>query len=211
MRKYVIAGLLVWLPLGATVLVVKFLVELMDQTLLFLPTAWRPDALLGFHVPGLGLVLTLLVLFVTGILVANLLGRRLVAIWESLLARIPIVRPLYAGVKQIAETVFAPSSQSFRKVLLVEFPRRGLWSLCFQTSSDLGEVQEKTGEEVIAVFLPTTPNPTSGYIVLVPKKDVIELAMTVDEGLKMIISLGVVVPPWPRVPGLQRVVANPEG
>ncbi len=208
MRKYVIAGLLVWVPLGVTVLVIKLLVDTMDRTLLLLPPAWRPDALLGFHVPGLGVVMSVLVVFVTGVVVANLLGRRLVAAWESILSRIPLVRSIYTGVKQIAETVFSASGQSFRKVLLVEYPRRGAWSLAFQTGTRLGEVQEKTGEEVVAVFVPTTPNPTSGFVILIPRKDVIELDMDVDEGLKMIISMGVVVPEWPKRSRPAAVVAQ---
>ncbi len=198
MRKYLIAGLLVWLPLGVTVLVIKLLVELMDKTLLLLPPVWRPDALLGFHLPGLGLVLSILVVFATGVVVANFLGHRLVAAWESLLSRIPLVRSIYTGVKQVAETVFSSSTQSFRKVLLVEYPRRGMWCLGFQTGTGLGEVQARTGGEVVAVFIPTTPNPTSGFVIMVPRTDIIELEMDIDEGLKMIISMGVVVPEWPK-------------
>lgn len=201
MRNYLIAGLLVWLPLGVTILVIKLLVDLMDRTLLLLPPAWRPDALLGFHIPGLGLVLSIVIIFITGVVVANLLGRRLVSFWESLLSRIPLVRSIYASVKQVAETVLSSSGQSFRKVLLIEYPRRGIWSLGFQTSSGLGEVQARTGEDVVAVFVPTTPNPTSGFVLMVPRQDIIELDMEVDEGLKMIISMGLVVPQWPREDG----------
>lgn len=197
-RKYLIAGLLVWLPLGVTILVIKLLVDIMDRTLLLLPPEWRPDALLGFHVPGLGLLLAVGIVATTGVVVANLLGRRLVAAWESLLSRIPLVRSLYKGVKQVAETVLAAGGHSFRKVLLVEYPRRGIWSLALQTGIGFRELQEKTGEEVVAVFLPTTPNPTSGFVLMVPKKDVIELDMTVDEGLKLIISMGVATPQGPR-------------
>lgn len=198
LRKYLIAGLLVWLPLGVTVLVVKLLVDIMDRTLLLLPPAWRPDALLGFHVPGLGLLLSLVIMLVTGIVAANLLGRRLVSIWEALLARIPLVRTIYRGVKQVVETVFSSSGRAFRRVVLVEYPRRGMWCLALLTAESLGEVQAKTGEEVVAVFLPTTPNPTSGFVILVPRKDVVELDMSVDDGLKLIISMGVAVPEWPK-------------
>ena len=196
LRKYAIAGLLVWLPLGITVLVVKLLVEIMDRTLLLLPSEWRPEALFGFHIPGLGFLLALAIVIATGVIVANLLGRRLVSLWESILERIPLVRTVYKGVKQIAETVLASSTQSFRKVLLVEYPRRGMWCLALQTATELGEVRDKTGEDVVAVFVPTTPNPTSGFVVVIPRRDVIELDMSVDDGLKMIISMGVVVPPW---------------
>ena len=198
MRKYLIAGLLVWLPVGATILVIKLLVDTMDQTLLLLPPAWRPAELLGFNVPGLGIALSIVVVFATGVVFANFLGRRLVAFWEALLARIPLVRTVYTAVKQVTETLFSSSSQSFRQVLLVEYPRRGMWSLGFQTNTELGEVQEKTGEEVLAIFVPTTPNPTSGFVLMVPRKDVVALDMSVDEGLKMIVSMGVVVPTWSK-------------
>ena len=198
MRKYLIAGLLVWLPLGVTLLVIKLLVDVMDRTWLLLPPEWRPEAVLGYYVPGLGIALAAVVVFVTGVIVANLLGRQLVALWEALLARIPVVRTIYTGVKQVTETVLSSSSQSFRKVLLVEYPRRGVWSLGFQTNTELGEVQNKTGEEVVAVFVPTTPNPTSGFVLMIPTRDVLELDMSVDEGLKMIVSMGVVVPQWSK-------------
>ncbi len=195
MRRYLIAGLLIWLPLGVTVLVIKVLVDLMDRTLLLLPPGWRPDALLGFSSPGLGVLLTFLVLLVTGFLVANFFGRRLLAAWESLLARIPLIRSIYSGAKQVAETFFADGGQAFKKVLLVEYPRKGLWSLAFQTSSDLKEIQQKTHSNVVCVFVPTTPNPTSGFIIMAATDEVIELDMTVDDALKMVISLGVLVPP----------------
>ncbi len=198
MRKYLIAGLLVWLPLGVTVLVIKLLVEVMDKTLLLLPEPWRPEALLGFSIPGVGVVLSVLVVFATGVIVAHFLGNHLVTAWESLLSRIPLVRSIYTGVKQVAETVLSNSTQSFRKVIMVEYPRRGMWCLGFQTGTGLGEVQARTGEGVVAVFVPTTPNPTSGFVVMVPHSDIIELDMDVDDGLKMIISMGVVVPEWPK-------------
>lgn len=194
MRKYLIAGLLVWMPLGITFLVIRAIVSLLDQTLLLLPQAYQPDNVLGFHIPGLGVVLAVVLVLTTGMVVANLLGRRLVVAWESLLSRIPLVRTLYAGVKQIMEAVLATDAKSFRKVLLVEYPRKGLWSLAFLTSDKLGEVQEKTQKQVISVFIPTTPNPTSGFVIMVPEDEVIELDMAVEDGLKMIISMGVVVP-----------------
>jgi uncharacterized membrane protein len=195
MKRYLIAGLLVWVPLGVTVMVVRLLVGFMDQTLLLLPARYQPDNLLGFHIPGLGVVLSVIIVLGTGIIVANLFGRKLVQLWENMLARIPLVRTIYAGVKQILETVFS-SGQSFRKVLLVEYPRKGLWTLGFQSGTTRGEAQAKTGVEVINVFIPTTPNPTSGFFIMVPRDEVIELDMSVDDGLKMIISAGVVVPEW---------------
>ncbi len=194
MRRYLIAGLLVWVPLGITVFVIKLLVDLMDRSLLLLPPAWRPDALLGFHIPGLGLLLSLIVLFVTGILAANILGRQLVGAWESLLARIPLVRSIYSAVKQVLHGLLSTGSESFRKVLLIQYPRTGIWTLCFQTATSPQELQDKTSREVVTVFVPTTPNPTSGFIMVVPKDDTIELDMDVEEGLKMIMSLGVVSP-----------------
>ncbi|MDO8826481.1 DUF502 domain-containing protein [Methylophaga sp.] len=194
MRKYLIAGLLVWMPLGITFLVVRAIVGFLDKSLVLLPDAFQPDRLFGFNIPGLGVVLAVALVLVTGMIMANLLGRRLVAFWESQLARIPLVRTIYSAIKQIMEAVLATDGKSFRKVLLVEYPRKGVWSLAFMTSDDLGEVQDKTAANVISVFIPTTPNPTSGFVLMVPESDVIELDMSVEEGLKMIISMGVVVP-----------------
>ncbi len=196
LRRYVVAGILVWLPIGVTIFLVRFLIGILDRSLLLIPQQYRPEELIGFAIPGLGLVLTLVILLVTGVLAANIVGRSMVGLWESMLERIPIVRSVYSAAKNFAEIVFSDSGQSFKKVLLIEYPRKGLYSLAFQTSNRLGEVQERTGEEVICAFVPTTPNPTSGLIIIVPTKDVIELDMEVDEALKMIISLGVVVPTW---------------
>ncbi len=197
-RRYIIAGILVWLPIGVTIFLVRILIGLLDRTLVLIPQKYQPEELLGFAIPGLGILLTILILLVTGVLAANIVGRSMVGLWESLLERIPVVRSVYSAAKNFAEMVFSDSSQSFKKVLLIEYPRKGLYSLAFQTSSSLGEVQGRTGEEVICTFVPTTPNPTSGFIIIVPRKDVIELDMEVDEALKMIISLGVVIPSWRR-------------
>jgi len=194
LKKYLIAGVLVWLPLGVTVLVVKLFVDLMDWTLLLIPLQYRPETLLGFSVPGFGVILSIIIILFTGMIAANLLGGKLVALWELILSRIPLVRSVYAAVKQLTETLFSSSGQSFRKVLMIEYPRKGAWTLAFQTGTEIGEAQRKTGEEVVNVYVPTTPNPTSGFFLMIPKKDVIELDMSVDEGLKMIISMGVVVP-----------------
>jgi uncharacterized membrane protein len=204
-----VTGLLVWIPLGATILVFKLLLDLMDRLLLLIPAAYRPEVLLGFDIPGLGLILAIIVLLLTGIFVANLLGRRLVETYERILNRIPLVRSVYGAVKHFAEVVFSPGGASFKKVLLIEYPRHGLYSLCFQTSDSAREVQDKTGEEILTVFLPTTPNPTSGFMLFVPRKDAVELDMAVDDALKMIISLGVVVPPWHPVHP-DHELANPE-
>ena len=194
LRRYLIAGLLVWVPLGITVLVVRLLIHWLDGSLMLLPDAYRPEKLIGFAIPGLGLVISLLVLLVTGLLVANFFGRRLIALWERMLSGIPLVRSVYSGAKQLAETMFSDTGQSFRKVVLVEFPRSGLWTIGFLTGTDQGEAQRKTGRDVINIYVPTTPNPTGGYFVMVPRADVIELEMSVDEGLKMLMSMGAVVP-----------------
>jgi len=198
-RRWLVAGLLVWLPLMATYLVLRLLVNFLDRSLLLLPPAWRPEALLGVEIPGLGIILSLLLVLVTGFLAANLLGKRVLAAGESLLARIPLIRTIYSGVKRLAETVLGESSTSFRKVLLVEYPRRECWTLAFQTGAPVGEIQDRTDREVLTVFVPTTPNPTSGFIILVPREDVIELDMSVEDGLRMVISLGVVTPEYERV------------
>jgi uncharacterized membrane protein len=194
-KRYLIAGLLVWVPLGITFLVIRALVGVMDRTLLLLPPDWRPEALLGFPVPGLGIVLSVLIVLLTGMVVANLLGRKLVEGWESLLNRIPLVRSIYSSVKQILETLFVSGGKSFRKVLLIEYPRRGIWTLAFQTGNGADEVHDKSGHQLVTVFVPTTPNPTSGFIIMLPEDEIIELDMSVEDGLKLIMSLGVVAPP----------------
>ncbi len=200
LRRYLVAGILVWAPLAVTFVLLRFVVGLMDRSLLLLPQQYRPEALLGFPIPGLGVILTIIVLLITGVLAANFVGRAFVGGWESVLDRIPVVRSIYSAAKNFAEMVFSDSSQSFKKVLLIQYPRKGLYSLAFQTATKLGEVQGRTGEEIVCCFVPTTPNPTSGFIVIVPKKDVTVLDMEVDEALKMIISLGVVVPTWHKDP-----------
>lgn len=193
LRRYLMAGLLVWVPLGVTLLIVTFLVDLMDQTLRLLPESIQPENLLGFRIPGLGAVLTAVIVFVTGMIVTNLFGMQLFNIGERILQRIPLVRSIYASVKQVTESMFS-SGKSFRKVVLVEYPRKGMWSLAFQTGTGAEEVRDKTGRDVTNVFIPTTPNPTSGFFLMVPREDVVELDMSVDDGLKMLLSVGVVVP-----------------
>lgn len=205
-RRYLVAGILVWAPLAVTYLLLKFAVNIMDRTLKWIPAQYQPGVILQqlfqtaepVQIPGLGVILAVVVLLLTGVLAANFVGRAFVGGWESLLHRIPIVRSIYSGAKNFAEMVFSDSSQSFKNVLLIEYPRKGLYSLAFQTSSELGEVQGRTGEEVVCCFVPTTPNPTSGFIIIVPRKEITVLDMEVDEALKMIISLGVVVPGWKK-------------
>jgi len=202
LRTYLVTGLLVWVPLGITVFLLGFMVDFVDRALLFLPAQFRPDQLLGFRVPGIGLLLVFIILLVTGLLAANFFGRKLVSFWERMLQKIPLVRSIYSASKTFAEVVLTDSADSFKEVLLIEYPRKGLYSLCFQTSTRLGEVQERTGEDVICVFVPTTPNPTSGVMIMVPRKDVVHLDMEIEEAVKMVVSLGVVVPEWPRA-GMQ--------
>jgi len=190
MRKHFIAGLLVWLPIWATFFIIKFLVNLMDKTLSLLPIKYQPDQLIGFHVPGLGIVFTLIILFVTGLLVTNIVGHKAVAIWESLLSRIPLIRSIHSAVKQVSHALLQPQSNAFRKVVLVEYPRRDIWSIGFQTSDHF--LHSPKGDEMMTVFIPTTPNPTSGFLTVIPKKDAAELDMSVEEALSMVISLGVI-------------------
>ena len=164
LRTWLVAGLLVWVPLGVTFLVVKPLVDLADQVLLLLPAQYRPEHILGFNLPGVGVALTLLTVIITGMVFANLFGRRLVRLWEDILARIPLVRSIYSSVKQITETLFSAQGKSFRKVVMVEYPRRELWTLAFVTGDTAPALIEITGEDLISIYVPTTPNPTSGYL-----------------------------------------------
>lgn len=183
-----------WVPLGVTFLVVKLLIDLADQVLLLLPYDYRPENLFGFNIPGLGVALTVLTVLVTGMVFANLFGRRLVRLWEDVLARIPLVRSIYSSVKQITETLFSTQGKSFRKVIMVEYPRRELWTLAFVTGDTAQGLIDITGRELISIYVPTTPNPTSGFFIMAPKEDIIELDITVEAGLKLILSTGVVVP-----------------
>ncbi len=194
LKKYFITGLLIWVPLAITVWVLSFIVNTMDQTLLLLPKQWRPDALLPFHVPGLGVLLSLAILLLTGLLTANFLGQRLLGFWERLLARIPIVRSIYSSVKQVSDTLFSDSGNAFRKALLVQYPRAGVWTIGFQTGLPSNEVADLTGEKLISVYVPTTPNPTSGFFLMMKESEVRELGMSVDEALKYVVSMGVVTP-----------------
>lgn len=191
-KKYFIAGLLVWLPIWATYFIIKFLVDLMDKTLSLIPHRYQPDQLLGVHIPGLGFVFTVAILFLTGLLMANFIGHRLVAGWEKLLSRIPLIRSIHAAVKQVSHALLHPSGNSFRKVLLIQYPREGIWSIAFLTSDKFNAAPGD--EPMVTVFVPTTPNPTSGFLTIVPKKDTTELDVNVEEALRMVISLGVVLP-----------------
>ena len=194
MKKYFITGLLIWIPLVITIWVLKLIVDTLDQSLLLLPEQWRTESFLGVHIPGLGVILTLVIVLTTGVLATNFLGARLVRLWHSILHHIPVVNSIYSSVKQISDTLFSSSGQAFRKALLVEWPRPGMWTIAFLTGTPGGDVANHLEGDYVSVYVPTTPNPTGGYFVIVARKDVIELDMTVDAALKYIISMGVVAP-----------------
>ncbi|MDX1838310.1 DUF502 domain-containing protein [Legionella taurinensis] len=193
-RSYLFAGLVVWLPILVTFVVLRFMVDLLDSTIALLPSAYRPERLLGVDIPGFGVIFSLVLLILTGLVATNILGQRLFGWGEALLARIPLVRSIYNASKQVIQAIFATNSQAFRKVLLIEYPRKDSWSLAFMTGNPGPQLFANTTEEMVSVFVPTTPNPTSGFLMMVPKKDVIEVGMTIDEALKYIISLGVMPP-----------------
>lgn len=194
MRKYFITGLLVWVPLAITVWVLQVLVNTLDNTVKFLPPTLRPEHILGFEIWGLGAILTILVILLTGVIASNFFGARLVRFWESALSRIPVVKSIYSSVKQVSDTLLGPGGQAFRHALLIEYPRAGSWTIAFQTGLPAPEVAAKLQEEHVNVYVPTTPNPTSGFFLMVPKHQTIELEMSVDAALKHIISMGVVPP-----------------
>ena len=194
-KRYFITGLLIWVPLAITAWVISLIASVADQSLLLLPPQIHPRTLLGFDIPGAGIVVTLLIILATGILAANIIGQRLVSWWEKLLARIPVVNSLYNGVKQVSDTVLSPSGMAFRQPLLVQYPHPGAWTIAFLTGQPGGDVANHLQGEHVSVYVPTTPNPTSGFFLMFPKDQVIELDMDVDEALKYIISMGVVAPP----------------
>jgi uncharacterized membrane protein len=194
MKKYIITGLLIWIPLVITIWVLKLVVDVLDQTLLLLPQEFQTENWLGVHVPGMGVVMTLVIVFLTGLFTTNILGARLVRFWHDVLHRIPVVNSIYSSVKQISDTLFSSSGQAFRKALLVQWPHERMWTIAFLTGTPGGDVLNHLEGDYVSVYVPTTPNPTGGYFVIVARKDVIELDMSVDEALKYIISMGVVPP-----------------
>lgn len=194
-KRYFITGLLIWVPLAITAWVISLIASVADQSLLLLPPQIHPHTLLGFDIPGAGIVVTLVVILFTGLLAANFIGQRLVRWWEKLLARIPVVNSIYNGVKQVSDTLFSPSGMAFRQPLLVQYPHQGSWTIAFLTGEPGGDVVNHLDGEHVSVYVPTTPNPTSGFFLMFPRRDVIELDMDVDEALKYIISMGVVAPP----------------
>ena len=202
-RRYFITGLLIWIPIGITLWVLNFIVTTLDLSLSLLPVQWQPLQVFGRNLPGMGALLTVLVIVITGVLAANFLGQRLVGLWESLLSRIPIVRTIYSSVKQVSDTLLSPQGNAFRQALLLEYPRRGSWTIGFTTGVPADEVRAKVaapapgaanGPEMVSVYVPTTPNPTSGFFLMVRKDETIELDMSVDEALKYVVSMGVFVP-----------------
>ena len=193
-KKYLIAGMLVWVPLGVTFFLVRFSINLIDRTLVLIPKKYRPEELLGYEVPGIGLVLTVLLMLITGAIVANFFGRQLVHVWEDFLSRIPFVRTIYSTVKQVTSTLFSDASKSFREVVLVEYPRKGTWVLAFVTGDTPDFLNKAANMELVNLFVPTTPNPTSGFYVMVEPKDIRKLEISVEDGLKMILSAGVINP-----------------
>jgi len=197
-KKYLITGLLIWIPLVITIWVLKVIFDTLDQSLLLLPVELRTESWLGVHIPGLGALLTIGVVLLTGVIATNYFGAQLVELWHDVLHRIPVVNSIYSSVKQISDTLFSSSGQAFRKALLVQWPREGMWTIAFLTGTPSGSVASYLPPDCLSVYVPTTPNPTGGYFVIVQRKDVVELDMTVDQALKYIISMGVVPPPDAR-------------
>lgn len=199
LRQYLLAGLVVWLPILVTIGVLRFIVELLDRSIALLPKAYSPEVWFGYPIPGFGVLLSFVILLLTGMVVTNFIGQRLVRWSELLLTRIPLVRSIYNATKQVIQTILSTDSDAFRKVLLIEYPRKGIWTLAFQTSHVSAHIANHVGKEMVSIFVPTTPNPTSGFLIMVPKDEIIEVDMSVDEAFKLIVSLGVVQLPRPSV------------
>ncbi|MFM7341145.1 MAG: DUF502 domain-containing protein [Betaproteobacteria bacterium] len=194
LRRWLLAGLLVLLPLMITIWIINWIIGTLDQTLQILPSQWQPDLLLGIHIPGFGVLLALVIVLVIGAVTSNFIGRRLMGWWDSLLGRIPIVRSIYSSVKKVSDTLFSEKGNAFRKALLVQWPRPGVWTIAFLTGTPGGDVSRHLTDDYLSVYVPTTPNPTGGYFVMLKRSDCIDLDMTVDEALTYVISMGVVVP-----------------
>jgi len=193
LRNYFISGLLFWIPLSLSVIVIKFFLELIDS---FIPQKYLPESIFNLDttIPGSGIILVLLVILITGVMVTNILGRKVVALWERVLNKIPGFRNIYNVLKKVSDTVFNTSTESFRKAFLIQYPSKGIWVIAFQSGNYRGEAESIIGEEIMNLFVPTTPNPTSGFFILIAKKDVFELDMSVEEAFKLVISAGVVTP-----------------
>ncbi len=203
MKKYFITGLLVLVPLIITAWVISSIVGAMDQSLLLLPASWRPKAQLGLDIPGVGALLTLIIIFVTGVVATNFFGQQLVLLWEALVARVPVVKSIYASVKQVSDTLFSDSGNAFRQAVLVQFPRKNVWTIAFVTGTPGGDVANHLIGDYVSVYVPTTPNPTGGYFLMMKREDLMPLDMSVDAALKYIISMGVVSPPAKQKPILE--------
>ena len=193
LRNYFISGLLFWIPLSLSVIVIKFFLELIDS---FIPQKYLPESIFNLDttIPGSGIILVLLVILITGVMVTNILGRKVVALWERVLNKIPGFRNIYNVLKKVSDTVFNTSTESFRKAFLIQYPSKGIWVIAFQSGNYRGEAESIIGEEIMNLFVPTTPNPTSGFFILIEKKDAFELDMSVEEAFKLVISAGVVTP-----------------
>ena len=202
MKRYFITGLLVLVPLFITLWVLTTVIGMMDQSLLLLPKTWRPEAQFGRAIPGIGAILTVLIVLVTGVIATNFFGKQIIALWENMLGHVPFVKSIYSSVKQVSDTLFSDSGNAFRKALLVQFPREGSWTIAFQTGEPGGDVANHLLGDFVSVYVPTTPNPTGGYFLMMKRSDVIELNMSVDEALKYIISMGVVAP-YPVAPKIK--------
>ena len=198
-KRYFLTGLLIWVPLAITAWVLSLIISTMDQSLRLLPTAIHPQTLFGFNVPGAGAILTLAIILATGLVTTNFIGQKLVLWWERLLARIPVVNSVYHSVKQVSDTLFSSSGQAFRKALLIQYPRQGCWTIAFLTGKPGGDVVNHLGSEFVSVYVPTTPNPTSGFFLMMARSDVVELDMSVEAALKYIVSMGGVAPGQVRV------------
>jgi uncharacterized membrane protein len=196
LRNYLIAGLLIWIPVMVTVWVIRFLSGILDQSLVLLPPSWRPEALVGQYVPGVGIILSFLLLVVTGIVVRNLFGGQIVTGFENLVRRIPVIGAVYGGAKTFSETVLTDKGTSFKQVVMVEFPRPGAWSIGFLMAENFAEIRAKTGQDMVNVFVPTTPNPTTGFLIAVNRREVVFMDISVDDAFKMIFTLGVITPDW---------------
>ena len=206
LKRYLVTGLLVWVPLAITLWVISLVVGTLDQ---LVPTGITSNDLFGRHVPGFGVLVVLAVVLLTGILATNFIGRRLVSYWERLLTRIPLVRSIYSSVKQVSDTVLAPNGRAFRRALLVQYPRAGSWTIAFQTGKPSAEVALHVNEPLVSVYVPTTPNPTSGFFLMMRPAEIIELDMSVDDALKYVVSMGVVVPDGARAPRARAPKADP--
>jgi uncharacterized membrane protein len=204
LRTWLFSGLLVLVPLIITLWVLEWVVSTLDQTLRILPKSWHPDQLLGLHIPGFGVIFAFVMVLIIGAMASNFIGNKMVTWWHGLLNRIPVVRSIYSGVKQVSDTLFSEKGNAFHQALLVKWPHEGMWTIAFLTGTPSGDLKSHLVGDYLSVYVPTTPNPTGGYLVMVKKSDCIELAMSVDEALAYVISMGVIVPGGPQALNLPK-------